>query len=136
MIFLAEAFTRPKVMYHLAKVGFSQSYTYFTWRNTKDELTAYLTESPGAGGDFFRPHLFTNTPDINPFFLQTSGRPAFLIRAALAARFRASGECIPASNFVRSDALRGREEYIDSEKYQIRVGTGIAPETSSPRSRG
>src|SRR6185369_6837597 len=86
VIFLSEAFTRPTVMYHLAKIGFSQSYTYFTWRNTKAELTAYikeLTSEPVC--EFFRPHFFVNTPDINPPFLQTSGRPGFLIRAALAA---------------------------------------------------
>ena len=85
VIFLAEAFTRPTMMYRLAKVGFSQSYTYFTWRNSKYELTSYFTElANGPVADFFRPHLFVNTPDINPFFLQTGGRPAFLIRAALA----------------------------------------------------
>ena len=86
VVFLAEAFTRPKVMYRLAKAGFSQSYTYFTWRNTKWELTSYLTEltnEPLTG--FFRPHFFVNTPDINPDFLQNAPRPAFLIRAALAA---------------------------------------------------
>ncbi len=85
-VFLAEAFTRPKLMYRLAKIGFSQSYTYFTWRNTKSELTEYLTELTTADArEFFRPHFFVNTPDINPAFLQTSGRPGFLIRAALAA---------------------------------------------------
>ena len=76
MIFLAEAFTRPKMMYRLAKIGFSQSYTYFTWRNTKPELTEYLTElTTTPAREFFRPHFFVNTPDINPVFLQTS-RPA------------------------------------------------------------
>ena len=86
VLFLAEAFTRPKVMYRLAKVGFTQSYTYFTWRNTKAELTEYLTELNEAPVcDFFRPNFFVNTPDINPPFLQTSGRAGFLIRAALAA---------------------------------------------------
>ena len=86
MIFLSEAFTRPKMMYRLAKVGFSQSYTYFTWRNTKQELIEYFTELTTTDvKDYFRPHLFVNTPDINPYFLQTSGRPGFLIRAALAA---------------------------------------------------
>ncbi|HVH79349.1 MAG TPA: maltotransferase domain-containing protein, partial [Stellaceae bacterium] len=73
-VFLAEAFTRPKLMYRLAKIGFSQSYTYFTWRNSKAELTEYLTELTTNAGDFFRPHFFVNTPDINPVFLQTSGR--------------------------------------------------------------
>ena len=89
-IFLAEAFTRPKVMYRLAKIGFSQSYTYFTWRNSKRELEAYLTElNAEPPKDFFRPHFFVNTPDINPLFLQSSGRPGFLIRAALAATLSA-----------------------------------------------
>ena len=86
VIFLSEAFTRPKMMYRLAKAGFSQSYTYFTWRNTKRELTDYFVElTTTEVKEFFRPHLFVNTPDINPHFLQTSGRPGFLIRAALAA---------------------------------------------------
>ena len=86
VIFLSEAFTRPKMMYRLAKVGFSQSYTYFTWRNTKQELADYLIElTTTEVKEFFRPHFFVNTPDINPYFLQTSGRPGFLIRAALAA---------------------------------------------------
>ena len=86
VIFLSEAFTRPKRMYHLAKIGFSQSYSYFTWRNTKAELTEYLTELSDTGvREFFRPHFFVNTPDINPYFLQHSGRAGFLIRAALAA---------------------------------------------------
>jgi starch synthase (maltosyl-transferring) len=85
-IFLAEAFTRPTMMYRLAKVGFSQSYTYFTWRNTKAELTDYLRELTTTDvADYFRPHFFVNTPDINPFFLQSSGRAGFLIRAVLAA---------------------------------------------------
>ena len=104
VIFLAEAFTRPKVMYRLAKVGFSQSYTYFTWRNTKQEITEYLTElTTPPVRDFFRPHFFVNTPDINPIFLQTSGRPGFLIRAALAATL--SGLWGMYSGFR---ALRGR----------------------------
>jgi starch synthase (maltosyl-transferring) len=86
IIFLSEAFTRPKMMYRLAKIGFSQSYTYFTWRNHKQELAEYLTELTTTNvREFFRPHFFVNTPDINPYFLQTSGRPGFLIRAALAA---------------------------------------------------
>jgi len=77
VMFLAEAFTRPKLMYRLAKIGFSQSYTYFTWRNTKAELAEYLTElATTAPRDFFRPNFFVNTPDINPFFLQNSGAPA------------------------------------------------------------
>ena len=86
VIFLSEAFTRPKMMYRLAKLGFSQSYTYFTWRNTKQELTDYLTElTTTEVKEFFRPNFFVNTPDINPYFLQSSGRAGFLIRAVLAA---------------------------------------------------
>ena len=86
VMFLAEAFTRPTMMYRLAKIGFSQSYTYFTWRNTKGEITDYLRElTTTEVADYYRPHFFVNTPDINPYFLQSSGRAGFLIRAALAA---------------------------------------------------
>jgi starch synthase (maltosyl-transferring) len=120
--FLAEAFTRPKIMYRLAKIGFSQSYTYFTWRNTKAELTAYFTElAEGAPRDFFRPHLFVNTPDINPPFLQTSGRPGFLIRAALAATLSGLWGAYCGFELCESQAIPGREEYADSEKYQLRA---------------
>ena len=122
VIFLSEAFTRPKMMYRLAKLGFSQSYTYFTWRNSKSELTDYfleLTTSPVK--EFFRPHLFVNTPDINPFFLQTSGRPGFLIRAALAATLSGLWGVYSGFELCESAALPGREEYLDSEKYEIRV---------------
>ncbi len=122
-LFLAEAFTRPKVMYRLSKIGFSQSYTYFTWRNTKAELTAYLTElNETAPRDFFRPHFFVNTPDINPVFLHNSGRPGFLIRAALAATL--SGLWGVYNGFELCEAATvatGKEEYLDSEKYQIRA---------------
>jgi starch synthase (maltosyl-transferring) len=122
MLFLAEAFTRPKIMNRLGKIGFSQSYTYFTWRNSKAELQDYLTElTTGDMPDFFRPNFFVNTPDINPPFLQTSGRPGHLIRAALAATL--SGLWGVYSGFELCDAtpLPGREEYLDSEKYQIRA---------------
>ena len=88
-LFLAEAFSRPRVMYRLAKLGFSQSYTYFTWRNTKQELTDYFTEL-AATRDYFRPNLWPNTPDILHEYLQTGGRPAFMARAALAATLGAS----------------------------------------------
>ena len=122
VIFLSEAFTRPKVMYQLAKVGFSQSYTYFTWRNTKRELTEYLTElTTTEVKDFFRPHFFVNTPDINPIFLQTSGRPGFLIRAALAATLSGLWGVYNGFELCEAAALPGREEYLDSEKYEIRV---------------
>lgn len=122
-LFLAEAFTRPKVMYRLAKIGFSQSYTYFTWRNQKAELTSYFTElNETAPRDFFRPHLFVNTPDINPVFLHNSGRTGFLIRAALAATL--SGLWGVYNGFELCEATpvaAGKEEYLDSEKYQLRA---------------
>ncbi|MGH8790093.1 MAG: maltotransferase domain-containing protein [Cupriavidus necator] len=125
-IFLAEAFTRPKMMARLAKLGFSQSYTYFTWRNTKWELTEYLTElTQSPLRDFFHPHFFVNTPDINPYFLHQGGRPAFLIRAALATLLSGlwgmySGfELCESAPFVLDGKVR--EEYLDSEKYQVRV---------------
>ncbi|RXF75322.1 alpha-1,4-glucan--maltose-1-phosphate maltosyltransferase [Hansschlegelia zhihuaiae] len=121
-IFLSEAFTRPKVMYRLAKIGYSQSYTYFTWRNHKHELAAYLTElTTTAPKDFFRPHFFVNTPDINPFFLQTSGRPGFLIRAALATTLSGLWGMYNGFEVCESAPLPGKEEYLDSEKYQIRI---------------
>ncbi|WP_020177738.1 alpha-1,4-glucan--maltose-1-phosphate maltosyltransferase [Methylopila sp. M107] len=121
-IFLSEAFTRPKVMYRLAKVGYGQSYTYFTWRNHKHEIAEYLTElSTTAPKDFFRPHFFTSTPDINPFFLQTSGRPGFLIRAALATTLSGLWGCYSGFEICESAPLPGKEEFLDSEKYQIRI---------------
>jgi len=120
--FLAEAFTRPKIMYRLAKIGFSQSYSYFTWRNTKAELTEYFTElADTAPRDFFRPHLFVNTPDINPPFLQTSGRAGFLIRAALAATLSGLWGVYCGFELCEASAIPGREEYADSEKYQLRA---------------
>ena len=126
-VFLAEAFTRPKLMYRLAKIGFSQSYTYFTWRNTKAELTEYLTELTTNARDFFRPHFFVNTPDINPVFLQTSGRPGFLIRAALAATLSGLFGVYSGFELCEARALPGREEYALSEKYEIRAWDWNAP---------
>ena len=126
-IFLAEAFTRPKLMYRLAKIGFSQSYTYFTWRNTKAELTEYLTELTTNAREFFRPHFFVNTPDINPVFLQTSGRPGFLIRAALAATLSGLFGIYNGFELCEARALPGREEYAASEKYEIRAWDWDAP---------
>ncbi|MBS0223156.1 MAG: alpha-1,4-glucan--maltose-1-phosphate maltosyltransferase [Proteobacteria bacterium] len=127
-IFLAEAFTRPKMMYRLAKVGFSQSYTYFTWRNTKHELIEYLTElSTTAPVEFFRPHFFVNTPDINPTFLQTSGRAGFLIRAILATTTSGLWGMYSGFELCESAPLPGREEYLDSEKYEIRIRDWNAP---------
>ena len=121
-IFLSEAFTRPKVMYRLAKVGYGQSYTYFTWRNRKAEIAEYLTElTTTAPKDFFRPNFFVNTPDINPYFLQTSGRPGFLIRAALATTLSGLWGMYNGFEICESAPLPGKEEYLDSEKYQIRI---------------
>jgi starch synthase (maltosyl-transferring) len=121
VLFLAEAFTRPKVMYRLGKIGFSQSYTYFTWRNTKFELTEYLTELNEAPAcDVYRPHFFVNTPDINPVFLQTSGRPGFLIRAALAATLSGLWGVYSGFELCESAPIPGKEEYLDSEKYEIK----------------
>ncbi len=121
-VFLAEAFTRPKVMYRLAKIGFSQSYTYFTWRNEKQELTEYLQElTTTAPRDFFRPHFFVNTPDINPPFLQTGGRAGHLIRAALATTLSGLWGMYQGFELCEATPLPGREEYLDSEKYEIRA---------------
>ena len=122
-VFLAEAFTRPKVMYRLAKIGFSQSYTYFTWRNAKWEFEQYLRElADGPAAEFFRPHFFVNTPDINPLMLHASGRPGYLIRAALATTL--SGLWGVYSGFELCEGtplVPGKEEYLDSEKYVIRA---------------
>ncbi len=121
-IFLAEAFTRPKMMRRLAKIGFSQSYTYFTWRNTKAELTEYLTELTETEARlYFRPHFFVNTPDINPPFLQNSGRAGHLIRAVLAATLAGLWGVYSGFELCEATPLPGREEYLDSEKYQLRA---------------
>ncbi len=121
-IFLAEAFTRPKMMRALAKAGFSQSYTYFTWRNSKAELTEYLTElTQSMVKEYFRPNFFTNTPDILPFFLQKGGRPAFRIRLVLAATLSSAYGIYNGFELCEATPLPGREEYLDSEKYQYKV---------------
>lgn len=122
-IFLSEAFTRPRVMHRLAKSGFTQSYTYFTWRNTKWELTEYLTElTKEDGREYFRPNFWPNTPDILPEYLQFGGRPAFLVRLVLAATMTANyGIYGPAYELCENRSLRpGSEDYMDSEKYEIR----------------
>ena len=122
-LFLAEAFTRPKVMYRLAKLGFSQSYTYFTWRNTKPELTQYFTElTQTEVSDFFRANLWPNTPDILTEYLQFGGRPAFMTRLALAATLGANyGIYGPAFELCENMAREpGSEEYLNSEKYEIK----------------
>jgi starch synthase (maltosyl-transferring) len=120
VIFLAEAFTRPKVMKALAKAGFQQSYTYFTWRNAKSELTEYVLELASDMGDYFRPNFFVNTPDINPVYLQTSGPTGFLVRATLAATLSSNWGMTSGFEFAESAPLPGREEYLDSEKYELR----------------
>ena len=127
-MFLAEAFTRPKMMYRLAKLGFSQSYSYFTWRNTKSELVEYMTELTTTGvAEFFRPNFFVNTPDINPLYLQGSGRAGFVIRAVLAATLSGLWGVYSGFEICEAAALPGREEYLDSEKYEIRVRDFDAP---------
>jgi starch synthase (maltosyl-transferring) len=123
VLFLAEAFTRPKIMYRLAKLGFTQSYTYFTWRNTREELTEYfeeLTESELR--NFFRPNLWPNTPDILNEYLQTGGLPAFVTRLILAATLGANyGIYGPAFELCENQPFKpGSEEYLNSEKYEIR----------------
>jgi starch synthase (maltosyl-transferring) len=123
VIYLAEAFTRPKVMYRLAKLGFTQSYNYFPWRNTKHELIEYFTElSQPPVSDFFRANLWPNTPDILPEYLQYGGRAGFMIRLVLAATLGASyGIYGPAFELMDARPTEvGKEEYLDSEKYQIR----------------
>ncbi len=121
VLFLAEAFTAPKMMARLAKVGFTQSYTYFTWRNSKYELTTYLNElNQQPLSDVYRPHFFVNTPDINPAFLQTSGRAGFLIRAALATMLSGLWGMYSGFELCEAEPVPGKEEYLDSEKYQLR----------------
>ena len=133
VLFLAEAFTRPKMMQRLAKVGFSQSYTYFTWRNTKEELTQYLTElTTGEQFQYYRPNFFPNTPDILPFFLQQGGRPAFRIRLVLAATLSPAYGIYNGFELCENRAVPGREEYIDSEKYQYKVWDWDRPGNIKP----
>src|SRR5437667_558056 len=127
-IFLAEAFTRPKMMKELAKAGFGQSYTYFTWRNTKQELTEYLTELTQTDmPEYFRGNLWPNTPDILSPFLQEGGRPAFIIRAVLAATLLPLYGIYSGYELCENEALPGREEYLDSEKYQFKERDWDAP---------
>ncbi len=123
LIFLSEAFTRPNIMYWLTRLGFTQSYTYFTWRNTKQELTEYLTELTQTDvREFFRPNFWTNTPDILHEYLQHGGRPAFMVRLILASTFTASyGMYGPSFEMVENVAREeGSEEYLNSEKYEIK----------------
>jgi len=128
VIFLSEAFTNPKMMKALAKAGFTQSYTYFTWRTTKAELTEYFTElTQTEMREYFRGTLFTNTPDILPLHLQEGGRPAFMIRSVLAATLSSAYGIYSGFELCENRALPGREEYFDSEKYQWKERDWNAP---------
>ena len=137
VIFLAEAFTRPPMMHALAKIGFHQSYTYFTWRNTVPELTEYMRELTGAAAAYMRPNFFTNTPDILTGYLQHGGPPAFKVRATLAALLSPTWGMYSGFELCENVPVRpGSEEYLDSEKYAYRPRdweaaergpTGIAP---------
>ncbi|MER6066285.1 alpha-1,4-glucan--maltose-1-phosphate maltosyltransferase [Streptomyces sp. NPDC001792] len=137
VIFLAEAFTRPAMMHTLAQIGFQQSYTYFTWRNSKEELTEYLSELSGEAASYMRPNFFANTPDILHAYLQHGGRPAFEVRAVLAATLSSAWGIYSGYELCENTPLReGSEEYLDSEKYQLkrrdweaaaREGRTIAP---------
>jgi starch synthase (maltosyl-transferring) len=137
VVFLAEAFTRPAMMATLAKIGFQQSYTYFTWRNGAGELADYMRELSGPAAAYMRPNFFANTPDILTGYLQHGGPPAFRIRAVLAAMLSPSWGIYSGYELCENTPLRpGSEEYLDSEKYQYRPrdwdtverdGLGIAP---------
>jgi starch synthase (maltosyl-transferring) len=132
-IFLSEAFTRPKMMRALAKAGFTQSYTYFTWRNTKTELTEYLTElTQGPAREYFRPNFFTNTPDILPKILQEGGRPAFVMRLALAATLSPAYGIYNGFELCENTAIPGTEEYLHSEKYEYKVWDWDRPGNIKP----
>ncbi|MFH1790609.1 MAG: alpha-1,4-glucan--maltose-1-phosphate maltosyltransferase [Candidatus Omnitrophota bacterium] len=122
VIFLSEAFTRPKIMNCLAKTGFTQSYTYFTWRSTKAEIAEYMTElTHGACREYFRPNFWPNTPDILMEYLQRGARPMFAVRVILAATLSSNyGIFGPSYELCVTEALPGKEEYLDSEKYEVR----------------
>jgi starch synthase (maltosyl-transferring) len=121
VIFLSEAFTRPKPMRYLAKAGFTQSYTYFTWRNTREEIVEYFSELTGTEvREYLRPNLFANTPDILHAYLQEGGRPAFEARLLLAATLGANYGIYSGFELADNRAVPGTEEYADSEKYQVR----------------
>lgn len=122
VFFLSEAFTRPKIMYRLAKIGFAQSYTYFTWRYTQREFREYLTELTRSDvREYFKPNFWPNTPDILPEHLQYGGRPAFIMRLILASTLSSSyGIYGPAFELCVNEAITGKEEYLNSEKYEIK----------------
>ncbi len=129
VIFLSEAFTRPKIMYRLGKIGFSQSYTYFTWRYTQREFRDYLTELTRSNvREFFRPNFWPNTPDILPEHLQYGDRPAFMMRLVLAATLSPSyGIYGPAFELCIKEAVAGKEEYLNSEKFELKQWDWDAP---------
>ncbi len=133
-IFLSEAFTRPKILRYLAKIGFTQSYTYFTWRNTRTELEEYFTELTATPvREYLRPNLFANTPDILTEYLQRGGRPAFQVRLVLAATLGASYGIYSGYELVENVPVRhGSEEYLDSEKYQLKPRDWEAPQSLAP----
>jgi starch synthase (maltosyl-transferring) len=133
VIFLAEAFTRPKMMKRLGKVGFGQSYSYFTWRNQKWELTQYLTElTTTEARHTMRPNFFANTPDINPLYLQTSGRPGFRTRLVLAATLAGNYGIYNGFELCESEPVPGKEDYLNSEKYEIKARDWDMPEHIRP----
>lgn len=128
VIFLSEAFTRPKVMKALAKIGFTQSYSYFTWRNEKQELTEYFSElTTPPESDFYRANLFTNTPDIFPVFLQGGGTAAYKIRAVLATTLSSVYGIFQGFELCEGIPVPGKEEYLNSDKYEIRTRDWNAP---------
>jgi starch synthase (maltosyl-transferring) len=129
VLFLAEAFTRPAMMRTLGKIGFHQSYTYFTWRNTAEELTGYLTDLAGPDAALMRPNFFANTPDILHEYLQYGGAPAFKIRAVLASMLAPTWGIYSGYELCENVPLRpGSEEYLDSEKYQYKLRDWAAAE--------
>ncbi|MVO91031.1 alpha-1,4-glucan--maltose-1-phosphate maltosyltransferase, partial [Streptomyces sp. p1417] len=129
VLFLAEAFTRPAMLSTLAAIGFHQSYTYFTWRNTKQELTDYLQELSTQTAHYLRPNFFVNTPDILHAYLQHGGRPAFEVRAVLAATLSPTWGVYSGFELCENTPVRpGSEEYLDSEKYQLRPRDWAAAE--------
>ncbi len=135
VLFLSEAFTRPKVMHRLAKLGFTQSYTYFAWRNTKQELTEYFTDlAHGPGREYFRPNVWPNTPDILTEALQFGGRPVFMSRLVLAATLSASyGIYGPAYEHMEAAPREpGAEEYLHSEKYELKQWNLTRPDSLAP----
>ncbi|GAA5015835.1 hypothetical protein GCM10025734_65050 [Kitasatospora paranensis] len=133
VVFLAEAFTRPAMMHTLGKIGFHQSYTYFTWRTTKQELTEYLTELTGDAAAWMRPNFFANTPDILHGYLQHGGRGAFAVRAVLAATLAPSYGVYAGYELAENEAAHpGSEEYLHSEKYELRPRDWTRKDTLAP----